>query len=507
MADGPQGKILFVDDEQTILDVTSEYFLMKGYEVVTATSGQEALEILARGGIDCCFTDINMPGMDGIELTGRIREFDNTIPVIILTGYPSVDYTIHTLRNGVVDFLIKPVNLSQMELCLQRVQRERRLFVENILLKKELRDKERLLKLNRELVSKVDELNKLNKILYHFKSIKSSGDVFRRVVELIVDIAQADEARFYISNEAVQTPFTVAAATGGGPPPSGASLVSGGFLLGIAREGAPLLMPVNRGHGGLSPEVRSFMAAPLVIRGKVFGVIAAFMFDGRSRLRDKDLFYASYLADTAAHAIENIALYENIYDNLFATLYAFVTALGARDRYTQQHSNRVTGMAVAIGREMGCSAEDIDILQFAGHLHDIGKIGIRDDILLRSGELTPREYEEIKQHPEIGANILGQLGLWEREKEIIRCHHERIDGKGYPRGLKGDEIPLLARILSLADVFDAVSSGRTYRQRFPLPSCLEIVAQGAGTQFDPDVVAAFMKLYRRGNLARFMERG
>jgi response regulator RpfG family c-di-GMP phosphodiesterase len=508
------GKILFVDDEQSILDVTNEYFVMRGYEVVTARSGEEALEILTREDIDCCFTDINMPVMDGIELTERIREIDNTIPVIVITGYPSIDYTINTLRRGVVDFLIKPINLSQLELCFQRVLRERQLFAENLLLKKEVEGKQQLEKLNRELVYKVDELNKLNKILSIFKTLKKSSDVFERVVDLVVEIVPADEAWFYVSNDSVQVPFPVAAARAGGSSVvsevnagQGRRLVSDRCLLGLTNEASPLLMPENSGGNGLSTEVRSFMASPLIIRGKVFGIITVFVLNGSRRLTDKDLFYTSYLADNAAHAIENLALYENIYQNLFATLYAFVTALGARDRYTQQHSNRVTGISVAIGHEMKCTPEEIDILQFAGHLHDIGKIGIRDDILLRSGSLTPEEYEEIKTHPDIGANILGQLGLWEREKEIIRCHHERFDGSGYPRGLKGDQIPFLARILSLADVLDAMSSGRTYRERIPPSRCLEIISGEAGTQFDPEVVTAFIKLYREGKLTPYLERG
>jgi len=329
------------------------------------------------------------------------------------------------------------------------------------------------------------------------------------VVDLVVEIVHADVSAFFISNEAVETPFLVAAAQAGGGngEPAADDLPGKELLLRLVRGKTPMLVPDNRGVADLSEKVRSFLGAPLVIRGEVFGVIVGVVTNGRRVFKEKELFYLSHLASNAAHAIESLALYENIYENLFATLYAFVTALGARDRYTQQHSNRVTGMAVAIGRALGCSEEDIDTLQFAGHLHDIGKIGIRDDILLSSGPLTTEEYDKIKQHPDIGANILGQLGLWEREKEIIRCHHERVDGTGYPRGLKGDEIPFLARILSLADVFDAISSGRNYRNKIPMQRCLDIIRSGAGTQFDPQVVDAFFALVEAGKLSRYMEAG
>ncbi|MDZ7579103.1 MAG: HD domain-containing protein [Deltaproteobacteria bacterium] len=150
---------------------------------------------------------------------------------------------------------------------------------------------------------------------------------------------------------------------------------------------------------------------------------------------EKDLYYLSFMAQNAANAIENLALYENIYENLFATLFAFVNAIEARDRYTQQHSSRVTGFSIEIGKAMNCTPAELDTLNFAGQLHDIGKIGIRDDILLKPGRLTDEEFAKIKEHPVIGANIVAQLGFWERERQIIRCRQRTLPtGKGYPDG-------------------------------------------------------------------------
>jgi len=136
--------ILIVDDEASIRSVAEEYFRRRGYQVKTARDGAEALDILQRGDIDCCFTDINMPGMNGLDLAERIHLADNTLPVIVMTGYPSLDASIHTLRNGVVDFLVKPVNLKQMELSLRRAIRQRGMFVENMLLKQEVKGKDRI---------------------------------------------------------------------------------------------------------------------------------------------------------------------------------------------------------------------------------------------------------------------------------------------------------------------------------------------------------------------------
>jgi HD-GYP domain-containing protein (c-di-GMP phosphodiesterase class II) len=136
-------------------------------------------------------------------------------------------------------------------------------------------------------------------------------------------------------------------------------------------------------------------------------------------------------------------------------------------------------------------------------LHDIGKIGIRDDILLKPGRLTAEEFEKIKEHPAIGASIVEQLGLWDREKEIIRCHHERWDGAGYPDGLKQEKIPLLARILTVADVYDAIASDRAYRGKMEAARILNIINTGAGNQFDPQVVDAFNKLYQDGVILEY----
>ncbi|OQY13470.1 MAG: hypothetical protein B6I31_01085 [Desulfobacteraceae bacterium 4572_19] len=182
--------ILFVDDEQSILEISEDYFLRKGYKVLTAENGVEAVEILKNNKIDCCFTDLNMPSMDNI---------------------------IKTLKNGVVDFLIKPINLKNMEVCVKRVMRERKLFVENIILSKELEGKAKIEELNRELLYKVEELNALinelnilNKIMEGFTSVNSGEEMFRHLVTMGVQVVQAEEMRFYLINEEMECPYEVA---------------------------------------------------------------------------------------------------------------------------------------------------------------------------------------------------------------------------------------------------------------------------------------------------------
>ena len=206
------------------------------------------------------------------------------------------------------------------------------------------------------------------------------------------------------------------------------------------------------------------------------------------------------MLEKASFSIENLALYENIYENLFSTLYAFVETIEARDPYTKQHSASVSKFAMSIAKENGCSQEEISKLDISGNLHDIGKIGIPDSILLKPGRLTDEEYEIIKKHPVIGSNIIGHLGMWTEEQEIIRHHHEKFDGTGYPDRLKGEEIPFLARILSVADVYDALTTHRSYRRRMSNKAAADIIKENSGSQFDPEIVDIFVDLYNKGLL-------
>ncbi len=504
-------KVLVVDDEEEILDVVEGYFQRKGHEVYTATNGIEALKLVEGKKVDCCFTDINMPEMDGLELAEELRGKDETIPVVVMTGFPSLENTIQTLKNGVVDYLIKPIKLEDMSFTLERVIRERELFVENLLLKEEVERQEKLKRLNNELLARVEEVNILNKIMEDFSSAESSHDIFRNVVELGREVLKADRVDFYLWTEHDASLVLVADSETSEPDRTvgknlGDDLAekSKTFIKNvIVNDDKPCLVTQGGGKSDLPEGVLSSIVVPLKIRDKMFGVATASILEGNKSFGKKDIYYMNFITSKAASAIENIALYENIYDNLFSTLYAFVTALEVRDLYTREHSTRVAAIAYRIGKEMGCSDEELDIINFAGYLHDIGKIGIRDDILLKPGKLTHEEYEKVKEHPAIGADIVGQLGLWDREQQIIRWHHERYDGKGYPDGLKGGEIPKLSRILAVADAYDAMASDRSYRKRLPKDKIFEIISENAGRQFDPEAVSVFFKIVKNQRLDDF----
>ena len=171
---------------------------------------------------------------------------------------------------------------------------------------------------------------------------------------------------------------------------------------------------------------------------------------------------------------------------------AFATALDARDPYTAGHSQRVAELSVSLGREMELPASQLEALRVGALLHDVGKIGVSDAVLRKPSSLTPEEYEHIKRHPTLGARILEPLHFPDEQLAIVELHHERIDGRGYPRGLRGDDIPLLARIAHVADAFDAMTSARAYRDALPTSAAMFELGRRAGTDFDSQVVE-FMK--------------
>jgi DNA-binding response OmpR family regulator len=299
---GEKETILFVDDEHSLLDIAREYFSGRGYRLITAGNGAEALDVLSRETIDCCFTDINMPEMDGIELARAIRRIDNTIPVVVMTGFPSMDKSIDTLKNGVVDFLIKPVRLEAMEVCLQRVLRERRLFVDNLFLKKEVEKKKQLEALNRKLRHRVEELQVFTRIMEDFTHISRSVDAFQRMADLALEIARADGAWFFVANSAVPDPVPVAGNGKNGrvaPPPlrkrvadlaadglDRARVLSGkggGNGSGKGGEGS-----VDRPAGEANdPADSDLLAVPLHIQGRLFGVLAVTAENGHAPFSGK----------------------------------------------------------------------------------------------------------------------------------------------------------------------------------------------------------------------------
>ena len=203
--------------------------------------------------------------------------------------------------------------------------------------------------------------------------------------------------------------------------------------------------------------------------------------------------------------VRSCGRYQYLKDLLVGLTRSLTAAIDAKDAYTFGHSERVARAAVELGRELGLQEDELSDIYLAGLLHDIGKIGVRDEVLTKRGPLTDEEFKHIQQHPVIGHRILADVHAISHLLPGVLYHHERYDGRGYPEGLKGDGIPLLARILAVADSFDAMNTSRPYRTAMPPDRVDQILRQGSGTQWDPLVIEAYLRC--RDRLIAIRERG
>jgi putative nucleotidyltransferase with HDIG domain len=247
------------------------------------------------------------------------------------------------------------------------------------------------------------------------------------------------------------------------------------------------------------PAFSCFLAVPLRTRVRVTGLVCAYLYGAGKRFHKGHSRVLSVLTDRAGMAIENARLYDQLKNVFQETIQALVTALEAKDPYTSGHTKRVTEYASMIAHGMNLPPEEIERITQAALLHDIGKIGIRVSSLNKPEELTPEEYEIFKQHTTQGRLILEPIHFLKDIIPIAESHHERIDGSGYPQGLKGNEISLGARILAVADSFDAMTSDRPYRRSLSRKKAIDELKKFTGAQFDPEVVAVFIKALKKSS--------
>ena len=238
---------------------------------------------------------------------------------------------------------------------------------------------------------------------------------------------------------------------------------------------------------------KSLISVPLIVKNKVIGIINVNNKRNKEIFTPYDLEVLKGISSQAAVSIENARLYEDLRNSYMNNVQSLAHALDAKDPYTQGHVFRVGDYAIAMGKRLGLNNEYLDNLKTAAHLHDIGKIGISDLILHKPAKLTEEEYKKIKEHPEISEQIVAPIGLPDDVLAFIRHHHERMDGKGYPDGLKGEETPLGARILAVADSYDAMMSDRPYRKALSEEVVIKEIEKCKGTQFDPNVADVFIK--------------
>jgi response regulator RpfG family c-di-GMP phosphodiesterase len=494
-------KILIVEDDLLLAECLHDFLMdMSHEEVKVCTTAEEARIAIQDNQYDCVFIDLRLPDVDGLCLLDMIRASSPTLPAVMMSGYPTMENAIEAMRKGACDFLAKPFRFNDLALTIERVTRERRLLLENLGLHLETKASKYVEVLNRELQEKIREQNKLFEIFKEIEAIGSSESLYPYIVRVASRLTAAEKVGFFIFSS----------------EPNSLLLISEhGFsekqkmerVFHLQNDWVERLRDSNINHIMIDgtkleeePQFRTLVEKsaklacwPFRIRGQLFGFLLT-CHNGKSpSFAESDLNLVDVLVKKAALTIENMALYENLVTNFYGILKSLVNALEAKDVYTRKHSERVTEYAIAIARRMSCSETQIESLKTMGHLHDIGKIGIADKILNKPGPLSPEEYELIKKHPVIGESIVSELGLNQDQRAIIRYHHERWDGKGYPDGLAAEEVPLLARIISVADAFDSMTSLRAYRARMSQADAVRELRANLGKQFDPSVVEAFLE--------------
>jgi HD-GYP domain-containing protein (c-di-GMP phosphodiesterase class II) len=357
----------------------------------------------------------------------------------------------------------------------------------------------------------IDELDNLLSMLAHFQEIgmkyadiEDIKDICNLIVEYATDLLDTKMGSLMLINKNTNLLEIVAARGLSKEVVKATKIHMGEGIAGVvAREGKSIYCEdIDNDvrfmrHTRVKYTSKSFIAVPLKIKNKVIGVINVNSKRKRQQFNERDVKLLDILADQAAVAIDNIQLYKNMKGMYVGTIKMLAKAIDAKDPFTKGHSERVTEFAVEIAKEMQLPEKLIRNVEFAALIHDIGKIGVKDSVLAKPSRLSDSEYEMIKKHPVIGEQIIAPIEFLTNIAPLVLYHHEHFDGSGYLEGLKGDEIPIGARILIVADSFEAMISDRPYSKSMTQKQAIQELKDNSGSQFDPQVVEAFLRVIER----------
>ena len=468
-------RVLTVDDNASLLRFLISAFTATGCTVTSASTAEQALELIAADMFDLVVSDIKMPGLTGLDLLRAVKGRHPATPVVLITGAPSVSSAVFGLRHGAYDYLPKPFTIKEVQELVERVRADRQRW-------------------NGQAPLPVGLAEELSRRQVSVEMLFQIGDL----------ALQRQEPRVFVENALQLT---------------GRSLRSDGSLM-LLRDEHGGVTATQQGDPVVVADLRTLTQTnferlvsqdgrePLTFRaGRVEAVAALIPGVGQSmgvlcigRLTSNGKFLPDErdmvmgFAQATAVALQKLVLRENHERNLVDTITAFVNAIESKDPYLKGHSARVALYATEIARTMGLDEETTEVVSRGAMLHDLGKLSIMDTILRKPERLTENEFTLIKAHPVVGERILKPLRFLAREACAVRHHHERFDGSGYPDGLGGENIPLAARIVTVADVFDAVTSDRPYRTALPVEAARQEIVHGRGTHFDPHPADAFLTI-------------
>lgn len=469
--------ILVIDDEEPVLQLIRTLLAPHGLSCRLTTDPREALEILARDPVDLVISDAHMANPGSREILDCAQRSGAGIPVIFTTRQAIAPVT-RALVSGAYEVLKKPFELSRLPGVALRALERQRLVHEN----EAIRDELALCQIIAAVNASIDE-----------------QEVLQRVLTSVERAFDADRARLF-SRKPGQKHFTHWHAGALYADPMAA--VEQRLVKQVIDRSRPLLIPDDSGSSDLlAGQAHTAMAIPLRGREGVIGAIVVLRRQGPWAFTRRDLSTLELLAANVVAVMESalrtrgaIESSAGLVESDPSMIGTLVAALDAREHEAPGHSLRVAEYALRLAVEMDVPRSETAGLKFGAMLHDIGNIGVSDGILLKAGPLTEEERCEVEMHPTIGYEILCGIRFIRNAAEIELCHQERYDGSGYPNGLSGADIPLGARILAVADTFEAMTHARPYRQALTHADVVEELSRRNARRFDPCVVDAFLRV-------------
>jgi response regulator RpfG family c-di-GMP phosphodiesterase len=477
-------RVLIVDDEKFIRDILADFLGMEGYIVRTAEDGAAALNELRQAHYDLVISDLKMPRMGGIGLLDEIVHVAPNALTIIMTGFGTVETAIDAMKRGAYDYILKPFKVEEVIRVVQRGLEKQRLAAENLRLREALS----LYKVSEAIAASLS----LDEVL------ATIGDTaLHEVKGDLVSTWLDDGEGGYFERQRLIQPHA------GEKRGSDAEALRPGGELGVYAPAAFIehfatnAFLLEHGAKGarffaVQPDqpIVSILGIPLRMKTRLLGWISVASFTKTKRFSEGQRKLLAIVASRAAAAIENARLYEDLRATFQQTIEGLAKAIDKMDRYTAGHSERVAIYATYLALRLGLPAEVVEIVRQSALMHDIGKLGCVMN-LNKPGKLTQEEYEIFKKHPGFGKDILDPIKFLHPLIPGVHLHHERWDGRGYPLGLKGNDVPLIARIISVADTYDAMTSDRAYRRALPHEVAVGEIERCSGSQFDPDVAHEF----------------
>lgn len=476
-----QPRVLVVDDEKFIRDILADFLTMEGYSVRTADDGTQAVNELSRSNFSLIISDLKMPKMGGLELLHHVAQMQPEALTVIMTGFGTVETAIDAMKHGAYDYILKPFKVEEIVHVVQRGLEKQRLAAENLRLREAL---------------------SLYKVSEAITASLSLDDVVSTVIDSALGEMQADAVFMWLDDG--QGKFFERVRQGAEPKQAGPGRSQPVSLGRLEPEqvseriskGLPLVLHGSDGFPLFAeqprPELVSCLSVPLRMRERLIGWITLTSQTLGKHFTEGQRKLISIIASRAAAAIENARLYEDLQATFQQTIQSLANTIDKMDRYTAGHSQRVAVYATRLANWLGLNESEVEIVRQAALMHDIGKVGCVMN-LNKPGKLTGSEYEMFQKHPTYGKEILDPIQFLEPVIPGVFLHHERWDGRGYPLRLEGSNIPLIARIISVADTYDAMTSDRAYRKAMPHEVTVGEIERCSGTQFDPDVANVFIE--------------